>query len=183
MKTRNQLFEKLQSFLTVGDLVRPDMRLAFLPDTPAHNVVTALCDREKGAAGVVDNDGRLLGLITEHHIMARLVNAGREPMKRMPYLFRKFYELKASDLMLRHPPVLTGSTGFSQACSTMLEKGAHYMAIVDDAQHNNFMGIISDTEIFTPLQTRSDYEIEKKDELLSYLMQHEAYGGRIASVS
>jgi CBS domain-containing protein len=49
------------------------------PDTPLREAVAEMCKRRYGSIVVADEEGRMLGIVTERDLMTRVIDEGRDP--------------------------------------------------------------------------------------------------------
>lgn len=53
--------------------------LSFPPDTPVSEAVAKMSEKNYGSVVIVDENNKLLGLVTERDLMKRLINQGKDP--------------------------------------------------------------------------------------------------------
>ena len=92
------------------------------PDTPMPEVLLEMTGKRFGAAGIVDDDGRLIGIITDGDL--------RRAMEKHPNLMT----LKAADVMKTKPKTVSPGTLAGTALGLLNEKEITVLFVVNDAQ-------------------------------------------------
>ncbi|CUS05957.1 CBS domain pair family protein (fragment) [Candidatus Promineifilum breve] len=117
--------------------IRPETTL---PE--AHQMMTT---EEIRRMPVVDDEGRLVGIITIGDIRsAEPSPATSLSIWEMNYLLSS---LKIEKIMTRHPRTITADATLAEAARTMLEYRVSGLPVVDEGMH--VVGIITESDIFT----------------------------------
>lgn len=104
---------------TVGQLPqRPVVRVA--PSDPMWKVVTAMNEARRGAV-IVEDDGKPVGIFTEHDVMTRLDHADLD-----------WLHIKVGDVMTPHPMVIRTSDTVAEAIRRLHEGRRRHLPVVDD---------------------------------------------------
>jgi CBS domain-containing protein len=104
------------------DLMTPEPACC-MSDTPLRDVARLMVDNDCGEIPVVDEDRKVLGVITDRDITCRAVAAGRNPL-----------ELKASDCMTSPAVTVTLETSVDDCCKTMEDKQIRRVPVVDEQE-------------------------------------------------
>jgi CBS domain-containing protein len=124
--------------MRVSELMQVELE-AVSPETPISDVFVALAESRISALPVVDNAGRLVGVISKTDILAQQEEAEGESDRTA-----LFERTQVRDLMTS--PVLTISpdAGVRDAAQQMLTAGVHRLFVTD---RDRAVGIISVTDI------------------------------------
>lgn len=113
---------KLGASLThVGDIMHKGDRIPLVPaGTALPEAVMVLSQKRFGCVGVVDEDGRLCGIVTEGDLARNLA--------------RPLSELKVDDIMTRTPKTIRATSLATSAAATLNEMGITALIVIDDDQ-------------------------------------------------
>ncbi len=138
--------------LTVADVMSRDVARV-RPDTPAAEIVAQLIDRALRAVPVVDDDGRVVGIITDGDLLSR--GATDLPLalqQELPQAERAAAAAAlagqphtAADLMTREPVTLPATTPLAQAAAAMAERGLKRIPVVDAG--GRLVGMVSRSDL------------------------------------
>lgn len=118
-----------EQLTTVGDRMHKGRDLpCVLRATPLHDVISVMTDKQFGCAGVVDETGCLVGMITDGDL--RRLMAKRTPIE----------GTAAHDIMNTHPKTVTPNLLMADALRIMQEKSITSLFIVDE--HNTPIGLV-----------------------------------------
>lgn len=112
-----------QLYLTVGELAKQNMVPRVLPDSPSVEIITEISSKRLGAAAVTEENGRLLGIITDGDI------------RRMLKKDEDFRKLVASEIMTENPKSLEYHVLAVQALKIMQEFSITQLPIVNDGRY------------------------------------------------
>lgn len=101
--------------------------------TGRNTVAEAVCemtDRNVGSVAVLEN-GRLVGMLTERDVIARVVAAGRQPDLTF-----------VSDVMTRHPVVVSPRATLEEVMNLFTEKRCRQIPVVEE-EGDQLVGLIS----------------------------------------
>ena len=152
--------------------------LWFDPEEPLHDVVDALLDNHKGAAGVLNNDNQLIGMITERQILRYLFFSRKlTPRERMRVLFKEVESFTVRNVMIDSPICLSAATPIEAALGEITQNGFRYMPVVDARDSRRYRGVVHVQELHMAAQEKYRRQLKQKDTLLSYFMHGDDYGG------
>jgi CBS domain-containing protein len=134
------------------------------PDTPVEDVVRTLRENELPGVPVVDDEGRLLGIITEadlilpdeegdlhipHYIELFGGTIFLEPLSRFEQRLRKAFAAQAADMMTRDPDTVTPDTSVQKAARLVHDRGHNRLPVVDD--DGRLMGVVTRVDLLGAL--------------------------------
>jgi CBS domain-containing protein len=147
----------------VRDIMDPDPRTVG-PDTPVEHVVRALRDHELPGLPVVDDDNRVVGIVTEsdlvlpddegdlhipHYINLFGGTIFLEPLSRFEERLRKAFASKAEDMMTRDPDVVRPDTSVQEAARLIHESGHNRLPVVDE--EGRLVGVVTRVDVLGAL--------------------------------
>jgi len=115
-----------------GVKIREPVRIS--PDTPLVDVVMAMKGRRRGAAVIEDDSGRLIGIITERDLIARLDHSSLE-----------WHQKPVSEWMVPDPKTIKKAQYLHEALATMVARKFRHLPVVDPDGH--VTGIVSIRDI------------------------------------
>ncbi len=142
---------------TVADWMNRDL-LTVTPSTPLSEAVKLLVDRHIGGLPVIDDAGKLVGVISESDLMWR-----EQGLEQPPYMIflggviyfknpltydrdlHKALGQTVGEVMTPHAISITANTPLPDAARIMHEKKIHRLPVVDENQHP--IGIITEGDI------------------------------------
>ncbi len=104
------------------------------PDTVLVDVVMAMKQRRRGAAIIEDNAGKLIGIITERDLIARLDHSSHD-----------WHETPVSEWMVRDPQTIRNTGYLHEALGIMVARKFRHLPVIDADGH--VTGIISIRDI------------------------------------
>jgi CBS domain-containing protein len=131
MRVREILQSKGRSVVTIG------------PDANIGEAIRVLVERNIGAL-VVENDGRILGILTERD----LLRAAAEDLSRLA-------DARVADLMTRSVITGTGDAEIDAVMHVMSERRIRHLPIVEDGR---IAGMISIGDVINALRVHSESE-------------------------
>lgn len=163
---------------TIGEVVSTRHFPVFLETDYVKVILPVLQESDLPAAGVVDWDNKLIGMLTERVIL-RSIFARSSDRTIHPSNIKKYLEdMQVSDVMIDEPETLDDTLSVEEAASIMLRRGYRFMPVVDK-KSRHLLGIVSERELAAQLQDRlqqvSASERSYK-EMLSHMLR-EPYGG------
>ena len=176
----NLPFDHIQ---TIGDVVSHRHCPVFFENDPVKIILPLLEESGTGAAGVVDMEGALTGLLTERdilrHVFARSAT-GRGAGGRL------LDTLSVGDVMTSGPETLQEDMTIEDAAAFMLRRGRHVMPVVSRYDARCLVGIVSEHELSGCLQER--LKAARKSErahksILSYMLREPYGAGYVAEES
>src|SRR5207249_4862449 len=120
--------------------------LTFRPTDTVEAAAKALCDRHLGGAPVVDDGGRVVGLLSDDDLIVQdarmhfptvisVFGAYLElpsSLDRFENELRKAVGAKVADVMAKHPPTCGEGDTLEQVATVMHEQGVSRLPVVDD---------------------------------------------------
>ena len=119
----------------VKDVMVKDNLPIASPDDLVSDTIIEISDKKMGTAVVLDNEGRLKGIVTDGDVRRAMQNKKEE-----------FFTLQVRDIMSANPKTIRENASLSEAASIMLRHMIHMLIVVD--ADKNVVGLI---ESFTCL--------------------------------
>lgn len=129
------------------------LRIARVPPVVAapldavQTAVDKMCDVGVGAVGVIDKDGRLVGIFTERDLMRRVVRPGLDP-----------HETRLQEVMTPDPLIAPQEMEASDAFEFMTDKHFRHLPIVDHL--GRMQGMLSVRHLMRHLVEHLSHELE-----------------------
>ncbi len=127
-------------WLKVSDVMHQGDAVAWVqPDTPLRQVIVAMSQRPLGAACVVDEDWRLLGIFTDGDL------------RRVLLTHEEIRPLTAADCMTREPITITPEASLKEA-TRLMEDRASQISVLPVVDHSiqRCLGLIRIHDIYQP---------------------------------
>lgn len=176
-KARDSLSKRVD---TVGQIVSDRPYLSFQAQEGIEHIVREMQNQHQGAAGITDIGGRLAGFLTERDILRKIFGAHGESQAAFDDRHHKLSiypeTLSACDVMEPDPVCLFEDMPVENALNDIKRYGFRFMPVVKRNDKSKLTGIVSERELFWHTQEKTRRMIESQNNLLSYLMHHEAYG-------
>lgn len=140
--------------MTVGDLIRTRQDIFFV--NPEHTVLDAACylrDRQIRAAGVCDEAGRLVGIVSQSDIATKVVAENKCPAW-----------VRVSEIMSADLSTVTPETPLEECLQIMESRGIFHLLILD--ARLGFRGLISAKDLLKVIASDSK---DRADMLESYV--------------
>jgi CBS domain-containing protein len=141
-------------------------------------VLPILQDGDFGAAGVLDDQGRLCGLVTERSILRKMFARTSEKLIHASNVKKYLDDMTIAEVMIPHPETLDEDISIEDAAGMMLRRGYRYMPVVSRFDRTQLLGIVSERELALQLQQQLR-EVKKAEKvqrsILSYMLW-EPYG-------
>jgi CBS domain-containing protein len=150
----------------VADLVRDIMDpspATVRPDSPVEDVVRTLRDHELPGVPVVDEEGRVVGIVTEadlvlpddegdlhipHYINLFGGTVFLEPLSRFENRLRKAFASTAEDMMTADPETVGPDTTVREAARIIHESGHNRLPVVEDGR---LVGVVTRLDVLGAL--------------------------------
>ena len=133
--------------------------VAVTPEMPVNTIAALLLERHISAVPVIDEDRRILGIVSEGDLMRRDETARRrswwlaafgEPEK-LAREFVKTHGQRAKDVMTRKVQVVTEETSIAAIAELLEKKGIKRVPVARDGR---LVGIVSRADLLRGLATR-----------------------------
>ena len=112
-----------QLYLRVGDMVEAHERPFVREDTPIREVLVEITAKRLGAAAVLDEQGKLTGIITDGDV------------RRMMEKYEQFTNLFARDIMGKNPRHINSDALAIEALGMMREANINQLVTIKDGQY------------------------------------------------
>jgi CBS domain-containing protein len=129
------------------------------PDTDVEAVIAVLRENELPGVPVVNEGGRLVGIVTEtdlvlpdddgdlhlpHYVNIFGGTVFIEPLKRFEDKLRKAFASTAADMMTEHPTTVTPETTVDEAAGIIHETGHNRLPVVE---HGRLVGVVTRVDV------------------------------------
>jgi CBS domain-containing protein len=147
---------------TVRDIMDPEPATV-RPETPVEEVVEMLRENELPGLPVVDDDGRVVGIVTEadlvlpddegdlhipHYINLFGGTVFLEPLSRFEKRLRKAFASDAADMMSSDPDTVSPDTTVQEAARIIHECGHNRLPVVEDGR---LVGVVTRVDVLGAL--------------------------------
>jgi CBS domain-containing protein len=138
--------------LTVADIMTRQV-VSVRPDTPVARIVELLIDRALRSAPVVDEENRVIGIITDGDLLTRGATELPLALQRELSLAERAATIEtlaahphtAADLMTPDPVTLPETTPLAEAAAVMADRGLKRIPVVDAQQR--LVGMVSRSDL------------------------------------
>lgn len=158
---------------TLGDIVAPRHNLSFFEYDYLKVILPLLQESDMPAAGVLDDNGHLAGLLTERCILRQIFARSTDKLTHASNVQKYLDDLLVSDVMIHAPETLDESMSIEEGTSLMLRRGYRYMPVVSRHDRRRLLGIVSHRELAAHLQQQVE-ELRKTEKtqqsILSYML-------------
>jgi CBS domain-containing protein len=163
---------------TVGDLVSRRRCLTFRPDEFVDVILPVLQNSKEGVAGVLDDEGNLIGLLTERQILRQVFMKAVDPSINPLNLRKYIQDMTVEQAMIPWPETLDENIDIEDAVGMMLRRDYRFMPVVSRDDRHHLLGIASEHEMALHLQHRLQKVKQSEEETKSLLscMLREPYG-------
>lgn len=117
------------------------------PQDTVQAATEKMCDVGVGAVGVIDKDGRLIGIFTERDLMRRVVRPGLAA-----------HDTRVEEVMTRDPLIAPQEMEASDAFEFMTDKHFRHLPIVDHL--GKLQGMLSVRHLMRHLVEHLSHELE-----------------------
>ncbi len=147
---------------TVAEIMDPDPRTVS-PDADVGTVICLLREQELPGVPVVDEDGGLVGIITEadlvlpdedgdlhlpHYVNIFGGTIFLEPLQRFEERLRKAFASKAADMMTADPDTVAPDTSVQDAARIIHDTGHNRLPVVEDGR---LVGVVTRIDVLGAL--------------------------------
>jgi len=126
--------------------------VSVLPSTPLMELVATIASRRIGAVLVLDEAGKLAGIVSERDVVKALANNGGGVLT-----------MKAGDIMTADVTTVTPATTVNEAMEMMDRGYFRHLPVLENGQ---LLGIISVRDV---VRAKIDRQVNENDSLLSYI--------------
>lgn len=167
-----------RSISTVGDIAASRKCLIFYPEQFIKIILKTMQTTRTGCAAVLDDDGRLVGMLTEREILRRIFTLVADPTINHANIGKHIDDMTVRDVMIASPHVLADDTDIEQALEVMTDLGFRFMPVVSRTDPTKAVGLMDEREVAIHVKNRLDQvkrEAAEKEYLLNGLFR-EPYG-------
>ena len=147
---------------TVGEIMERDPATV-TPETDVETVIRTLREHELPGVPVVNEGGRLVGIITEsdlvlpdddgdlhlpHYVNIFGGTVFIEPLRRFEERLRKAFASNAGDMMTEDPVSVSPDTSVDEAARTIHETGHNRLPVVE---HGRLVGVVTRMDVLGAL--------------------------------
>lgn len=160
---------------TVGDIAAMRKCLSFHPDQSIKIILSVMQHARTGCAGVIDDDGNLVGMLTEREILRRIFEMVADPTINWRNIGKHIDDMTIRDVMIENPKVLEEDTDIEDALEIMTEFGFRFMPVVSG---RNLVGLVDEREVAIYVKNKLDRvkrDAAKKEAIFHSLFR-EPYG-------
>lgn len=169
---------RTEDIATVGDIAAARKCLLFYPEEYIKIILRAMQNNRTGCAGVIDDQGALIGLLTERHILRRIFSLLSDPTINQANIGKYIDDMRVMDVMISHPETLDSDTDIEDALQFMTELGFRYMPVVSPYNKQVALGFVDEREVAIHVAHRLERlrrEATEKDRVFQQLLR-EPYG-------
>ena len=163
---------------TVGDIAASRNCLLFYPDEYVQIILKTMQNTRTGSAGVIDEQGALIGMLTEREILRRIFALLSDPTINQANIGKYIDDMRVMDVMISHPETLNDNVDIEEALQYMVDLGFRYMPVVSRFNEKIAMGFVDEREVALHVAHRLERirrEAEQKDMVFQQLLR-EPYG-------
>jgi CBS domain-containing protein len=143
--------------LSLRDIIDRRPLLTAKPTDLIRSIACKMPSHKTGAAAVIDESGKLIGILTERDIVQKAVG-----------VFRNVDETTVEVIMSHHPVTISVKSSISYALSVMTSKGFRHLPVMDGA---SVIGILDIRDLYDAMEDALSQQIKRNEEMLSF-----AYG-------
>ncbi len=168
---------------TVGDIAATRKCLSFHPDQFIKIILTAMQNARTGCAGVVDDSGNLVGMLTEREILSRIFEMVDDPTINRRNIGKHVDDMTVRNVMIANPKTLKADTDIEDALEVMTKLGFRFMPVVS-YDGRKLAGLVDEREVAIHVKNRLDRikrEAAEKEAIFCSLFR-EPYGASFESI-
>ncbi|MGS2742876.1 CBS domain-containing protein [Halomonas sp. LS-001] len=126
------------------------------PDEDVNTIVQLLLDNHISAVPVVDENNKVLGIVSEGDLMRRISKSGEEPPRWLSYFsgfqdpgdYVKTHGRKAHEIMTANPKTIKGSTPLHKIARVLEKRRIKIVPVVKD---DRLVGVVTRTNLLQGL--------------------------------
>ncbi len=168
----------VQTGKTVGDIISRRHALSLFENDHIKIILPMLQENDIPAAGVLDEHGRLQGLLTERGILRHIFAYSCDRFIHGSNMKKYLDDMLVRDAMFYKPETLRDDMCIEEAASLMLKRGYRFMPVVSRYDSSHFLGIVGERELAAQLHECVE-ELKRSETthkaILSYMLA-EPYG-------
>jgi CBS domain-containing protein len=163
---------------TVGDIAATRASLTFYPEQFIKTIFSIMQHSRNACASVIDDDGNLIGMLTEREILRRIFVLISDSTINPVNIGKYLDDMTVRDMMITSPSVLDEDTDIEKALEIITQLGLRFMPVVSHYDPQKPIGLIDEREVAIHVKNRLDRikrEAAEKEAILYHLF-HEPYG-------
>lgn len=153
---------KNQNCFPLERVINKQKQLRVSPNDRIRRVACEMAELHTGVAGVLDEKGRFVGILTEKDIVRKSVG-----------IFKNVDKTLVGEIMTVMPIVVPASATAIDALNTMLTNGIRTLPVVNG---HRLLGILDIRDLYDEVRSLMTKAIDERDEVISYFYG-ENYGG------
>lgn len=139
--------ERTEDIATVGDIAASRKCLLFYPEEYIKIILRSMQNSRVGCAGVIDDQGALIGMLTEREILRCIFSLLSDKTIAQANIGKYIDDLRVMDLMISHPETLDSDTDIEKALQSMTDIGFRYMPVVSRFNRKVALGFVDEREV------------------------------------
>lgn len=163
---------------TVGDIAASRKCLLFYPEQFIKIILKTMQNTRTGCAGVIDDAGNLIGMLTEREILRHIFALLNDPAINHANIGNYIDDMTVHDVMIANSEILDADTDIEDALEAMTALGFRFMPVVTRYDRRKPIGLIDEREVAIHVKSRLDRikrEAAEKEQLF-YGLFREPYG-------
>lgn len=163
---------------TIGEIVSTRHFPVFFESDFVKVILPILQESDLSAAGVVDWDGKLIGLLTERSILRQIFARSCDKAIHPSNIKKYIDDMQVAEVMIHEPETLDDTLTVETAAGIMLRRGYRFMPVVDHKNRCRVLGIVSERELAAHLRDQLQ-EVKASERSYKNLLSHmlgEPYG-------
>ena len=163
---------------TVGDIAATRKCLHFYPDEFIKIILTTMQHARTGCAGIIDDQGNLVGMLTEREILRSIFEMVADPTINRRNIGKHVDDMTVQDVMITNPKILEDDTDIEKALEIMTNWGFRFMPVVSCRDNRKLIGLVDEREVAIHVKNRLDRikrEAAEKEAIFNSLFR-EPYG-------
>jgi CBS domain-containing protein len=173
-----ETYEKTKEISTVGSIAALRKCLYFQPDQFIKIILATMQHSRTGCAGVINDKGHLVGMLTEREILRHIFAMVADPTIRRGNIGKNVDDMTVRDVMIEKPRTLCEDTDIEEALAIMTELGYRFMPVVSRRDKRRIIGLVDEREVAIHVKNRLDRvkrEAAEKEMIFQSLLR-EPYG-------
>jgi len=162
---------------TIGCLIEGQEPLSFSKDDTIEHILNVMSLHCRYAGGVVDEKGRLIGLVTDREITRRIFSPQHSYADKMQDIYghKDISRLKAWDIMIASPAHFDVNEDIESAFQRSGLWGYRYIPVT--SERGKFRGIVDSRILQEKAYKHRQSFLERQTSMLNQFLFGEPYGG------
>lgn len=133
----------------IPDIVKDQSIHALSPDRTVVEAAKLMANRDVGAIVVIDEEGRLAGILSERDITRRVITKGMDPKK-----------TTIADIMTANPDTVRPDDSALEALEIMRVRHYRHLPVVDDGK---VVGMVSVRDLYEVMKEELEHSIRETE--------------------